>query len=421
MFATVSKPQFQGKGCLAAVCPVCRDRPAMSTDRSRSPLRKLQPPCRSGPKDITGKFAKALALEASPETLDQVTKCIRALVEQSPNGVLRVGSICSGTGGGDYGLAAILNVIGMLSPTSGISAASAACVFCCEYCEQKAQFLRDNLNPPIIFQNAIFMGERAAMNVNSKTLQEIPGVELLTAGFSCRDLSALNNNRAAKFEQIEMALRSCFELTESELNKMAVAKSASTTALTLTGVLRYVGRHKPKRVILENVLGFSKIIKDVRALLASKGYVSEFVETCPSTLGFPVTRHRIYLVAAFDPLGVGVACMKNTFRGVFHLHQEKMRHSFRMQIADFMFDGDSAAFDKWVCSTVEHHGEKSQMDALKDAKWEGKHAAAFKEMASSAPTLCSWRTWWRHSTPANTSARCFIACACVSKSACATL
>ena len=126
------------------------------------------------------------------------------------------------------------------------------------------------------------------------------------------------NNKDAMHPQIVTVLRHCFTLEDHYIKSLVCDKTTSTTALTLLGVLRYIGLHRPSRLLLENVKCFLRIAGEVQAILAKKGYVSTWIENLS--------------IAAW------VACLKTQSllrrqarpnHGVAGTRRQPLRHAFR--------------------------------------------------------------------------------------------
>jgi len=336
---------------------------------------------------------------------------VASVASESGTGKLRLGSICSGSGGGEIGMQVILRVLGMLLPeqaTVGGAAAgdaerSVECAFYCEYIKTKADWMRANLNPPAIFANAGYMGDAKTLDLLSNSFKSIPVFELLLAGFSCKDLSILNNDRTSKSPEIEQVLRKCFVMSESEVDAMVKDKKSSTTAVTLSGVLRYIGPYKPRRFVLENVKALAKIIRMIQEVLAPKGYITAWIETCPSDLGMPVTRPRVYMVGKFDPSQVWLAYVGASFSSGFESLAKQLVHrvlvSSRISIENFLFAMDDPTMEYWMeqkglgsaLRGVILRGEDDPINV--EVAWETRHCQIFIDASIPRPSSKQMDDW----------------------------
>jgi len=93
-------------------------------------------------------------------------------------------------------------------------------------------------NVRILFADITDIGNIRAQdmkNPNNAKKRKVPSVFLFVAGFSCKSVSANNNNR--------------------ELFASACYAEYGETGVTFAGVLGYVGTHLPFLFLLENVRG----------------------------------------------------------------------------------------------------------------------------------------------------------------------
>jgi len=188
--------------------------------------------------------------------------------------VLRVGTMCSGTDSPLLVAKALQKVLG--SRSSGLTFEHA---FSVEVDPAKQEFLRANFPEcPLLFPDVCEMGRSRSMDVLSGRSQAVPsGIDVLVAGFSCKDLSMMNSYRKALAE---------------------MGQSGST----LRGVLDYVDRHRPRLVLLENVWAIAKanacgfrqvdlVIEGLKARGYAAGY--KLLNTCDYFI--PQIRHRIWM------------------------------------------------------------------------------------------------------------------------------
>jgi site-specific DNA-cytosine methylase len=101
--------------------------------------------------------------------------------------------------------------------------------FQCEISDKKQSLLLTSDNVELIFDNAVSLGSGVAFDVRSGLRQEVPKVDLLVAGFSCKSISHLNTSPSGLLD------------------------TSSTTGLTLRAVCKYIDYAHPSVVVLENV------------------------------------------------------------------------------------------------------------------------------------------------------------------------
>ncbi|PWN17792.1 hypothetical protein BCV69DRAFT_285675 [Microstroma glucosiphilum] len=137
---------------------------------------------------------------------------------------LRVATMCSGT---ESPLLALNLISRAVEAKWGIKMGIEH-VFSCELEPFKQAYIERNFNPPLLFRDVTELGNARAHTAYG-ALVDVPGdIDLLVAGTSCVDYSGLNNSKKAINEGGE-------------------------SGRTFFGMLKWVERHQPAIVILENV------------------------------------------------------------------------------------------------------------------------------------------------------------------------
>lgn len=159
---------------------------------------------------------------------------------------VRVGTDCSGADAPIWALRA------MGVPFSHI--------FSCDVDENAKAFILANSSPQLIFSDML-----------RRPLEDVPNVDVYVCGFPCTPYSLLRGSRTG-------------------LLKEAAAKPY----LVLIRLLRH---RRPRMVILENVIGLSRVMKKVVADLERLGVYRIFIMFIDSAeLGEPVARPRYYFL-----------------------------------------------------------------------------------------------------------------------------
>lgn len=226
-----------------------------------------------GPVDASMRVLRRSLLQLDEADCDKIFARLLQMQLASPSKKIRLGSICTGSGAGEVGVKLIMDTLKCLVSTS----ASVECetVFGCEYDSAKVAWLWQNFSMQPVFANAACMGFSKAMCQISHQSIAIPDCDVLSAGFSCKDLSSLSTKRNERFSSIVKELDTCLTASEIDIIRALEDPNASSTALTLGGVLRYIEKHRPVCVVLENVKdGFSKIMDPVQQKLREFGYLS---------------------------------------------------------------------------------------------------------------------------------------------------
>lgn len=342
-----------------------------------------------GPADISFEFVRRLLLNDDYSFNSAAARCVKAMMLASPSGSLRVGSICTGSGAAEV---AVGHFPGLLLRLLGVEECpwgdgSVRCTtneFGCELDKRKADWLKTNLGLSPIFANAALMGCKAAEDLVSGDMMDIPSCDLLSAGFSCKDLSSLSANKQDRFDSIVAEIRSCLTASLPEIHEKIKDKQAGTTALTLGGVLRYIDKHRPPMLILENVLDFEKIVEMVQDLLGGLGYLTSWVTTTPwKTVGIPQSRPRIYMVGChFSQLGCGPpGCLGSEMEAVMASSSRHLQLR-PTPMSQFLIDIDSDLMSFWMdkLNLTDDDAEHNE-----DASWNRKHLEAFAKAKLTRP------------------------------------
>jgi hypothetical protein len=139
----------------------------------------------------------------------------------------------------------------------------------------KQAFIERNQSPEIIFRDVReFIPEDATTAITAYGAEEpIPsGLDVLIAGFVCKDLSRLNTNQKGLEDNGE-------------------------SGDTWRAIYSYAKRFRPSIVLLENVKGLSKLWEGVVSLWDDIGYEAAWLIRDTKRYRIPQTRERMYMVA----------------------------------------------------------------------------------------------------------------------------
>ena len=176
---------------------------------------------------------------------------------RSTNRLLRVATICSGS---EAPMIA-LELMGL-----GVEH-----VFSCEIEPFKQAFIFRNFSPGVLFRDACQLGQSMAEDAWGVP-RRVPTerVDVLVAGTSCVDFSALNHRKKR-------------------------LRDGGQSGRTFAGMLQWVMAAKPAMVLLENVCGAPWA--EMCAALEQIGYVVQKTELDAKRFGLPQTRIRGYALA----------------------------------------------------------------------------------------------------------------------------
>lgn len=215
------------------------------------------------------KAIEALAIKRTYEPITAIDEIFADLVRRAPLTKqlvcqrLRVATICSGT---EAPLLALRLIARHLDNGLDIEH-----VFSCEIEPFKQAYIQRNFAPPLLFRDVCELGDDQAHTAYGG-LATVPGhIDILVAGTSCVDFSILNNKRKGM-------------------------NDAGESGRTFFGMLRWVQRHRPRMIILENVMTapWDVIATHVR----QAGYAVAFSNRFNTRNYYlPQTRQRGYLFA----------------------------------------------------------------------------------------------------------------------------
>ncbi|KAF2631544.1 hypothetical protein BU25DRAFT_384913 [Macroventuria anomochaeta] len=147
--------------------------------------------------------------------------------------------------------------------------------FSAEIDATKQAYIERNFHPPILFRDVRQLGDEAATTATTAYGAEepIPGLlDILIAGFVCKDLSSLNSRKKTVDDQGE-------------------------TGDTWRAIYYYVKRFQPSIVLLENVRSDKNLWNDVVSRWSRIGYEAAWVYCDTKNYYLPQTRERMYMIA----------------------------------------------------------------------------------------------------------------------------
>ncbi len=167
-------------------------------------------------------------------------------------------------------------------------------VFSCESCEWKRQFILDSYPVPHVYVDVGHLCAPTAFDARCGRDTQIPCVDVLIGGFSCKTVSRLNS--------------------KPEEAKACVARQAGTTGVTFAGILGYAASKRPKLWILENVVGLlhkqddtsdgvpvTRNMDVVASTLSDLGYTVTHRVLDAQDFGAPQRRQRVWITAVLLP------------------------------------------------------------------------------------------------------------------------
>ncbi|GLB41686.1 putative C-5 cytosine-specific DNA methylase [Lyophyllum shimeji] len=191
---------------------------------------------------------------------------IKNVAERVAGRKVRVATMCSGT---ESPLLALELIQKSIHEQHGIHL-DIEHVFSCEIEPFKQAYIERNFHPPILFRDVCELGEDEAHTAYG-ALAPVPGdVDMLIAGTSCVDYSNLNTQK----QDID---------------------ANGESGRTFRGMMKWVCKHRPPIVILENVC--SAPWDKVKRHFEAEGYSATWQRVDTKHYYIPHTRTRVYLVA----------------------------------------------------------------------------------------------------------------------------
>ena len=250
-----------------------------STDEEPAPKRAcIAPVNRAGPSNIGVRSHCSWSVrQLQAEGL--MARLARTLRKLMPP--IRCGSLCSGI---DVGIFCLLMLQSVFKDVG--FQVDFEHTFCCELDDTIRQKLLEAY-PSMrnLFEDVVDVATGTAFCEKLQDTILVPSVDVLIAGFSCIDLSTLNNR------------------------DVSFGDSDSTTGECYRATVAYITTHKPSFIILENVVAVfhrkrralkpcvAQIIEDMRRL----GYVGGVHKMDTREYGLPQRRNRAYML--FSRLG----------------------------------------------------------------------------------------------------------------------
>ena len=153
-------------------------------------------------------------------------------------------------------------------------------MFFCENSTPKCDILQKSFpEVPHIYRDVKHMGSPLAMCYKCNEKHEVPSnLDICIAGFSCKSLSSLN------------------------ATKKSIADRTGSTGETLAGLLSYAKVHRPKLLIMENVMGIvqaqqggENMMKKLKRMMKCRGYHGAHIAVNSMDYLLPQSRNRVWM------------------------------------------------------------------------------------------------------------------------------
>lgn len=332
--------------------------------------------------EVLDSMAKLVTMAPCNSDLAGFASCVKDMQERSGDGMVSFGSMCTGSGLGDLSLIALAMSLGRA--TSHISADVFDCKFVCELDRKKAMWLSALEMAPLVFKDIVLMGMDQTFDWRSNGLQAIPPVQVLFLGFSCKDLSQMNEKMSSATEYVIDTLHEFMEAPDDVKFDPNLQEEPlkGTTAPTLIGALQYIRKHLPEYVLMENVVGVKKITLDLEELFKKLGYAFFATDTMdPTEYGLPIHRPRVYFGARrCNSLRANPQTYGSDVLAVVTRLSQAFREQTPMTLETFLLADPQDYHSKLPLSSAD--------DGSAADKWCLKHEKAFEALGRGRPSGC---------------------------------
>jgi site-specific DNA-cytosine methylase len=286
---------------------------------------------------------------------------------------VRIGTMCSGTDSPILAMQAIAASMDKRGLRLEVEHS-----FSCEIDKDKQTFLKKNFTMGALFNDVCELGQEMAKDVQSGKQVPVPsGLDVLLAGFSCKDLSGMNTNRK-KLEEM------------------------GTSGTTLQGCLDYIFRYRPKTVIFENVRNIAardsetglRQIDVVMEALRRSGYNAgwKFIDT--KSYYLPQSRARVWMWGYRTGAAPHGDCPKvnelsaelvrssgaqepsaelNELNGKVHKILEHLQQDAQIHFDDLLLPEDDPYVQKDISNRVGRDANTVRVEKKAKLTWDVKH------------------------------------------------
>lgn len=194
----------------------------------------------------------------------------------------RLGSLCSGS---EMYLSALPHLCAAVEKLAGLRV-SFTHAWSCELVRKKREWIWFNFKPPLVYTDATLLCDpEGGFDDVTQTRQILPTVDIVVAGFSCKDASRASIHHGSRLD--------------------VVSTGGGTTGRTFQALLRVVAKLRPGLVLMENVPTLADIDKAsglsnldrVKLAFDEIDYALVFHCFDVADVGVPNTRRRLYMTA----------------------------------------------------------------------------------------------------------------------------
>jgi len=351
---------FVSAAVSAPLAPALRRQIHRIEDTPKKRYREKGPPAQNLPAELRQRYLNDFVKQAVGSLSKAALSAIREnFRERAGPVVLTLGTACSGS---EFYLTALPWLAQELELVLGRSFRFKH-LWSCEIVAEKQQWIFDNFRPPKIFADITALAGGTALDVLTGSWVTVDPVDVLIAGTSCKDASALNIHRTERRNSID--------------------DRSHTTGSTFDGLARLVYRfgRRCSLVLLENVPDLARVDKKtrrsnldgVRDELTASGFSFACRTFSARDTGLPVARARLYMAG----------CRTSTPEQIeerIESELDRILAAAKPRSLDSMLVPETEAtqmlYDWWP----EAYGRPMQLSLWSSgARWEKKHGEVWSE------------------------------------------
>ena len=252
--------------------------------------------------------------------------------------------------------------------------------FGCERAPEKQSFLREIFSDscPMLFKDVLDMTHCHAHDLVSGHDVQVPPCDILVAGFPCTDVSNLNKNRS------------------TEAHRGVIENKAKSTGTCFHGITCYMEQHRPRLVILENVMGLAfagNNLAQCISRLEEVGYTVKVWGLSPLLFAIPQERRRVWMVAINKELLLTMgASVETVHESLSKIMRALVHHGEVMNLDRFLLAEEDPLIKNFYASSKNQSGtSRATSGYSSESSWAGKWLLQNVNKCDEDKTA-----WWEH-------------------------
>ena len=237
-------------------------------------------------------------------------------------GLATIGTACSGT---DLFTPALAMLMDVMCTVLGVACVHWTHVWSCEFDKMKQFWLASVMQVQNVVADIHDLATGGWCVMADGATRFIEGTLLFTCGFSCKSVSFQNKDRTTYCG--------------------CLATGDGTTGRTYKSAMRFIRKHLPFFVFLENVKGLGKRDRTtVKRHLQRLGYAVIIIESDVLSRGLPVRRTRVWFIAVLAPAMSPEQCREAQRAAEWFTHQTRQ---VPLDISEVLLDPADPDYALW--------------------------------------------------------------------------